>query len=69
MICQFKDCLKKIKLIEQTVGKCNKCSHYYCIKHRLLEAHACVYDLKMKKEEIIHYIETNKCVKDKVVKI
>lgn len=69
MICQFKDCLKRIKLIEQILGKCNKCSHYYCVKHRLLEAHACAYDSKCKKEDIAKYIETHKCVKDKVVKI
>ena len=69
MICQFQDCLKKITLIEQILGKCNKCSHYYCTKHRLLEAHECVYDSKSKKEDIAKYIETHKCVKDKVVKI
>jgi hypothetical protein len=28
-----------------------------------------VYDLKRKKEEIAHYIETHKYVNDKVVKI
>jgi predicted nucleic acid binding AN1-type Zn finger protein len=69
MICQYTDCLKRIKLIEQILGKCNKCTHYYCAKHRLLEAHGCAYDSKSKKEDIAKYIETHKCVNDKVVKI
>ena len=68
MICHL--CLKKITLIEETTFKCNKCNQYYCTKHRLMEAHTCAYDSKKKKEEEVRkYIEVNKCVNDKVVKI
>lgn len=63
-------CGKKISLIEQTTCKCNKCSQYYCMKHRLMEAHTCSYDWREKKtEEVQKYIETNKCVNSKLVKI
>lgn len=63
-------CLKKISLIEQTTCKCNKCSQYYCTKHRLMEAHTCAYDCKeKKKEEVQKYIDANKCVGNKMVKI
>lgn len=68
MLC--KTCMKKINLIEQTTCKCNKCSQYYCTKHRLMEAHSCVCDLKEKKaEEVQKYIDANKCVNSKLVKI
>ena len=63
-------CIKKITLIEQTTCKCNKCCLYYCTKHRLMEAHACVYDSKVKNSEEVHkYIEVNKCVNSKLIKI
>lgn len=63
-------CIKKITLIEQTTCKCNKCGMYYCTKHRLMEAHMCVYDCKVKNvKEVQKYIEANKCVNSKLVKI
>lgn len=68
MLCNT--CLKKITLIEQTTCKCNKCSLYYCTKHRLMESHSCFYDCKEKKvEEVQKYIEANKCVNSKMVRI
>lgn len=70
MICQVHACIKKISLIEQTTCKCNKCSQYYCTKHRLMESHACTYDAREKKaEEIEQYIQANKCTKDKIIRI
>lgn len=63
-------CVKKISLIEETTCKCNKCSKHYCTKHRLMEAHGCVYDYKEKKAEEVHkYIQANKCVNEKMIKI
>ncbi len=68
MLCHT--CVKKVTLLEQTTCKCNKCSQYYCTKHRLMEAHSCVYDHKeKKKEEIEQYIVANKCVNDKMIRI
>jgi predicted nucleic acid binding AN1-type Zn finger protein len=68
MLCHT--CVKKVTLLEQTTCKCNKCSQYYCTKHRLMEAHACAYDSKVKKkEEIEQYIVANKCVNDKMIRI
>jgi predicted nucleic acid binding AN1-type Zn finger protein len=68
MLCHT--CVKKVTLLEQTTCKCNKCSQYYCTKHRLMEAHACTYDCKeKKKEEIEQYIVANKCVNDKMIRI
>ena len=49
MLCHT--CVKKVTLLEQTTCKCNKCSQYYCTKHRLMESHACVYDPKEKKRK------------------
>lgn len=70
MICQLHDCHKKISLIEQTTCKCNKCSQFYCTKHRLMEAHTCAYDCKEKKaDEVQKYIVANKCVNTKMVRI
>jgi len=70
MICSLNDCSKKITLVEQTTCKCNKCSKMYCISHRLAESHYCSYNYKEKKEEDIRkYVEINKCVNDKMVRI
>ncbi len=70
MLCYSNSCVKKISLIEQTTCKCNKCSQYYCTKHRLMEAHQCSYDSKLKNvEEIEQYIKANKCVNEKMMKI
>ena len=68
MLCNT--CAKKISLIEQTTCKCNKCSQFYCTKHRLMEAHTCAYDCKEKKaDEVQKYIVANKCVNTKMVRI
>lgn len=68
MLCNT--CAKKISLIEQTTCKCNKCSQFYCTKHRLMEAHNCAYDCKEKKvDEVQKYIVANKCVNTKMVRI
>jgi predicted nucleic acid binding AN1-type Zn finger protein len=70
MLCHVHTCVKKISLIEQTTCMCNKCSQYYCTKHRLMESHACSYDAREKKaEEIEQYIQANKCTKDKISRI
>jgi hypothetical protein len=70
MICQKNDCGKKVTFLEQTTCKCNKCSQNYCTSHRLAEAHFCSHDYKEKKEEDVRkYIENNKCVNDKMVRI
>jgi len=70
MICPINECGRKIGLIDQTTCKCNKCSQFYCKIHRLSEDHKCSYNFKEKNEEEVRkYIETNKCVSDKMVKI
>ncbi len=70
MFCSINTCGRKIRLIEQTTGKCNKCHQVYCQKHRLAEDHKCSFDYKAKKEEDIRkYVEQNKCVSEKMVKI
>jgi len=70
MICPINECGRKIGLIDQTTCKCNKCSQFYCKIHRLAEDHKCSYNFKEKNEEEVRkYIETNKCVSDKMVKI
>jgi len=70
MICPINECGKKIGLIEQTTCWCNKCSNNYCKNHRLAEAHYCSHNYKeIKEEDVRKYIENNKCVNDKMVKI
>ena len=70
MICQKNDCGKKVTFLEQTTCKCNKCSQFYCTSHRLAESHHCSHDYKKRKEEDVRkYIENNKCVNDKMVRI
>ncbi len=70
MLCPVPMCKKKITLLEQTTCTCNKCGQAYCTKHRLMEAHQCSYDSKVKKEaEVQQYIQANKCVNEKMVRI
>ena len=70
MICHINECTRKIGLIEQTTCKCNKCSQFYCKKHRLAEDHKCSFDYREKNEEEIRkYIENNKCVSEKMARI
>ena len=70
MFCKKENCCKKVSFIERTTCKCNKCSQFYCQKHRLAEEHKCSFDYKTKKEEDVKkYVEQNKCVSEKMVKI
>jgi predicted nucleic acid binding AN1-type Zn finger protein len=70
MICFSSDCQKKLTFIEKQVCKCNNCNHFYCTSHRLAELHKCSYNFKERNEEEIRkYIENNKCVGEKMVKI
>ena len=64
-----KICTKKIRLIDELIGKCKKCNNYYCLNHRLSENHFCTHNHKMSFEEKNNFIETNKCIMEKIIKL
>jgi hypothetical protein len=67
MKCHELLCNKKISLTNALICKC-KCGKVFCIAHRQSENHICDYDHKQEinKEE---YIEKNKCINSKIIKI
>ena len=67
MLCDFKNCDKKIKFSDKIIGLC-KCGKTFCLIHRLCETHNCGYKHKseIKTDE---FIEKNKCVSEKIIKI
>jgi len=60
--CKFKDCKKKLNVVEKTIGKC-RCGKSFCSLHRL--NHDCTYDYRAEINEE-KFIEENKCVADKM---
>jgi hypothetical protein len=65
--CSFLNCKKKISFIDYIVCKC-KCKLYNCILHRLPEDHNCTYNFKSE-IDTNEFINKNKCVSDKIIKI
>lgn len=61
-ICNHKDCNKKIKLIDTTIGMC-RCDQTFCMKHRLPEMHDCSFNFTIDKET---FIKSNLCIRPKV---
>ena len=39
MKCHFKNCKKK----QSVIGRCTYCNYIFCLQHRYLEEHKCVY--------------------------
>ena len=62
LTCAHKDCKKKIKLVEQMIGKC-RCNNIYCVFHRMPECHDCSFNFTLDKEI---FIQENKCVESKL---
>ena len=62
LTCAHKECNKKIKLVDQMMGKC-RCNNTYCILHRMPECHDCSYNFTINKEI---FIQENKCVEPKL---
>lgn len=67
-VCSLTTCAKRVTFIEKTTCICSKCGMQYCTLHRLAEAHDCNHNFKddINKEK---FINENKCVREKVVKI
>lgn len=63
--CQVVTCNKKLTLSDTISGKC-RCDLIYCSLHRLPSQHMCTYVFVMDTKD---FIEKNKCVSDKVIKI
>jgi predicted nucleic acid binding AN1-type Zn finger protein len=66
--CNMKTCGKRLTFMEQNTCTCSKCKQIYCTLHRLAESHTCPHDFKndINKTE---FIEANKCVGEKLIKI
>ena len=66
--CGLKTCYKKLTFMEKNTCLCNKCNTHFCTAHRIPETHLCKYDFTkdFNKEK---FIEINKCVAEKVVKL
>jgi hypothetical protein len=66
--CSVKLCNKKLTFMEKNTCECSKCKKRYCTLHRLAEIHDCPYDFS-KDRNREKFIEENKCVADKMVKL
>jgi hypothetical protein len=66
--CAIPTCIKRLTFIEKTTYFCSKCEVSYCTLHRLAEAHCCKHNYKadVNKEQ---FINENKCVKEKIIKL
>jgi hypothetical protein len=67
MLCDFQNCDKKLRLSDKIIGLC-KCEKTFCLLHRLGEMHNCGYNHKSE-IKIEEFIEKNKCVAEKTIKI
>lgn len=73
MKCHYVGCKCKITITQKISNKC-RCGFIYCDKHKLGSKHECKYDFKPgNKDEQIKdkhlFIENNKCINDKIIKI
>ena len=73
MKCHYQGCNKKITITQEISNKC-RCGHLYCNKHKQGSKHECKYefipsdkDEKIKDENL--FIENNKCINHKIIKI
>jgi hypothetical protein len=66
-MCNFPNCERKLKLSDKIIGLC-KCGKIFCLLHRLGETHKCEYNHKSE-IKIAEFIEKNKCVSEKTIKI
>ena len=66
--CFVKQCNKRLTFMEKNTCVCSKCAHRYCTLHRLAELHYCSHDFTkdINREK---FIEDNKCIGDKLIKI
>jgi hypothetical protein len=66
--CSMKQCSKRLTFMEKTTCMCSKCKLGFCTMHRLAEDHVCTHNFKqdINKEK---FINDNKCVGEKMVKI
>ena len=62
IICNHKECKKKLKLVDITMGVC-RCNQIYCNMHRLPENHDCSFNFTIDKES---FIQSNLCIKSKI---
>ena len=63
IICDHKDCQKRISIVEIIMATC-KCKKHFCKIHRLPEQHSCVYNYK--DVDINAEINKMKCVSDRI---
>lgn len=73
MKCHYEGCKCKITITQMISNKC-RCGHIYCNKHNLGSKHECEYEFKpSNKDEKIKdenlFIENNKCINHKIIKI
>ena len=73
MICCFKNCKRKLSLVEQTTNQC-KCDLLFCKKHKSPEKHKCIVLVQNNKFDLetkinIDKINRMKCISKKFEKI
>jgi hypothetical protein len=60
--CSFPNCKKKIKLVDEAIGKC-KCDHLYCRAHKDPNNHSCTYDWHLNDKKLLaDRLLNEKCV-------
>jgi len=64
--CCKEDCEQVVPLAQQLIGKCSKCTHMFCVKHRLPEAHDCAGLKCMSQEEKDTLAASMRCVAAKI---
>lgn len=65
-VCYKKECGQVVPLAQQLIGKCGKCTHIFCVKHRLPEAHNCDSQVCMSQEEKDSLAASMRCVAAKI---
>ena len=73
MRCSFEGCKHKINIAEKISNKC-RCGQIYCNKHKFEKNHNCkFYVIEKTDKEILNekkiFINKNKCIQQKVIKI
>lgn len=59
-------CGQHVVLAQQLIGKCSKCSHVYCLAHRLPEVHECPGVQCVTQEEKDKLSASMRCVAPKI---
>ena len=72
MKCHYQGCKKKISITQEISNKC-RCGFIYCNFHKIEKNHLCVTFLKKDEDHKIieknKFIQENKCVGSKIIKI